>query len=314
MSAPFLPEFEGRLEGLPKDALARVAEAVRAGTFQCGSVARAQYLLVSEAPDRIHFRARTLLTAIGVGLNEVTLARDTDGGIAYTVRFYRWFYYCLCITLVGLAVPGGMLVGRLLGPVVGLRPAFGAGGPWVTFMLGAVFVLGLLWPFLLTALHKPMARSFLEQLVRNASAADAAAGASGACGAKGMGGGYEYVSSLKIMGLPLVHVAFGPLHGRPRGIAKGVIAIGDTAFGVLFALGGVAVGGLALGGVSFGLLTLGGVAIGGVAVGGLAVGVIAVGGLALGGLALGGGAIGYYAYGSGAIGVHAVGGGVVTLR
>ncbi len=167
MGTFFLPEFEGRLpDDLPKDTLARVAGAVSAGTFQSGTAARAQYVMVVEEPDRIHFRARTLLTAIGIGLNDVTLERRPDGRIDYFVSFYRWFYYCLFITLVALAVPAGMLVGRLLGPGLGLRPAFGGGGPWVTFMLAAALVLGLFWPFILTALHKPMARAFLEQLVR----------------------------------------------------------------------------------------------------------------------------------------------------
>lgn len=171
MGTFFRPEFEGSLPNdLPSDALARVAEAVRAGTFQPGPVTRGQYVLVSEEPDRIHFRARTLLTAIGIGLNDVTLDRRSDGRTDYFVSFYRWFYYCLFITLVALAVPVGMLVGRLLGPSLGLRPAFGGGGPWVTFMLGAILVLGPFWPFILAAMHKPMARVFLEQLVRRACA------------------------------------------------------------------------------------------------------------------------------------------------
>ena len=170
MSALFLPEFEGRLPGeLPKDTLARVAEAVRSGSFQSGPVARAQYVMVFEESDRVRFRARTLLTAIGVGLNDVTMQRLNDGEISYFVSFYRWFYYCVVITLVALAVPAGMLVGRLLGPSLGLRPAFGGGGPWVTVMLGAILVLGPFWPFVLTALHKTVARAYLEQLVHASS-------------------------------------------------------------------------------------------------------------------------------------------------
>lgn len=173
MGTTFLPQFEGRLpQDLPPDALARVAEAVRTGTFQPGTAKRGQYELVFEERDRIRFRARTLLTAIGIGLNDVTLERLHDGGISYLVSFYRWFYYCLVITLVGLAVPFGMLVGRIMGPVLGLRPAFGGGGPWTTFLLAAVLVFGLFWPFILTAMHKPMARGFLEQLVRGACAGD----------------------------------------------------------------------------------------------------------------------------------------------
>ncbi len=315
MGTSFLPEFEGRLsDDLPRDALARVAAAVREGTFQSGPAARAQYVLVFEEADRIRFRARTFLTAIGIGLNDVTLQCEPDGGIAYFVSFYRWFYYCLTITLVGLAVPVGILFGRAFAPALGFHPAFGGGGVSVDVFLAAVIVLGLFWPFVLTAMHKPMVRIFLEQLVRRACAEDGSGEAVGLCGRGGTGGRYEYVSSARLFGLPLVHIAFGPQRGGPRGIAKGIIAIGDMAFGVVFALGGVAVGGVSIGGLSVGVLALGGGALGCVAVGGLAVGLIALGGLAVGVLAIGGGAIGYYAVGGGAIGVHAAGGGAVHLR
>jgi hypothetical protein len=315
MGSTFLPQFGGYLpEDLPDDTLARVAEAVRGGTFQPGPSGRTQYVLVFEEADRIRFQARTFLTAIGIGLNDVTLERLRDGRIAYFVSFYRWFYYCLVITLVGLAVPAGMLIGRALGPSLGLRPAFGGGGPWVDAFLCAVMALGLCWPFVLTFLHKPVVRGFLEQLVRRACADGASPHVAGVPGAGGMGGHYEYVSSARLLGLPLVHIAFGPRHGKPRSVAKGVIAIGDVAFGVVLAVGGLAVGGVSLGGVSLGVLALGGCALGGVAVGGLAVGLVAVGGLAVGVVAVGGAAVGYYAVGGGAIGVHAAGGSSFGLR
>ena len=97
----------------------------------------------------------------------------------------------------------------------------------------------------------------------------------------------NYRSSACLLGLPLVHIAIGPAQGSGavRGIAKGWIAIGDIAFGVLFAVGGVAVGGLCLGGFSFGIF----------AIAGLSVGVWAFGGLALGVYAMGGGAIALWA-------------------
>jgi hypothetical protein len=101
----------------------------------------------------------------------------------------------------------------------------------------------------------------------------------------------NYKSSRSLLGLPLVHVAIGPPDGSSgvRGIAKGWIAIGDIAFGVLFAVGGLAVGGLSAGGVSVGVL----------AFAGLSIGIWSVGGLALGAFALGGGAIAVWAAGGG---------------
>lgn len=92
----------------------------------------------------------------------------------------------------------------------------------------------------------------------------------------------EYKSSTTLLGMPLVHVAIGAGQGPgPRGIAKGWIAVGDVAFGVLFAAGGVAFGGLAIGGLGVGGLALGGASIGLWSVGGLALGLVALGGAAI---------------------------------
>jgi zinc protease len=104
----------------------------------------------------------------------------------------------------------------------------------------------------------------------------------------------EYRSSASFLGLPLVHIATGALiHGRyRRGVATAWFAVGDIAIGVLFACGGVALGGISLGGAAIGLLPIGGFAFGLLALGGLALGIVAVGGAALawyaaiGGLAL----------------------------
>lgn len=109
---------------------------------------------------------------------------------------------------------------------------------------------------------------------------------------------YEYISPVKVFGLPLVHIRFGM---GPR-LAKGIIAIGNCAMGVV-AIGGCSLGLLSFGGVSLGLLlALGGVSLGMFALGGLAVGGFAIGGCAVGQwLAIGGGAFSnYLAIGGGA--------------
>jgi serine/threonine protein kinase len=121
--------------------------------------------------------------------------------------------------------------------------------------------------------------------------------------------GYEYRSRRTLWGLPLVHIATGmdPVTGRMR-VARGVIAIGNVAVGVVALGGATAVGFLALGGgVALGLMSFaGGLGLGLLAIGGgAAVGAVALaGGIAVGGLALGGGAVGYYAFGGGAWGAH----------
>ncbi len=104
--------------------------------------------------------------------------------------------------------------------------------------------------------------------------------------------GFEYRSAVAIGDWPLLHICAGvdPVSMRPR-VAKGIVAIGN-----------VAVGGVAIAGLAFGLVTIGGVSIGLLfALGGAAVGLgLSIGGVAVGSVALGGAAIGF---------VHAIGGG-----
>jgi hypothetical protein len=119
----------------------------------------------------------------------------------------------------------------------------------------------------------------------------------------------HYRSNTQLLGLPLIHVAVGPAAGSAgvRGIAKGWIAIGDIAFGIVFALGGLAVGGLSVGGLSVGVLALAGVSIGIWSVGGLALGVFALGGGAIAVVAANGGlaVAREYAAGGAATAAHA---------
>ena len=104
------------------------------------------------------------------------------------------------------------------------------------------------------------------------------------------------------------HVAIGPDPGANeiRGYARGFIAIGDDATGVIaigwVAKGLVAIGGCAIGCFAFGVLSIGAV----LAAGGLALGSLAFGGVALGGVAIGFEAGGFYACGANARGAHVV--------
>lgn len=117
--------------------------------------------------------------------------------------------------------------------------------------------------------------------------------------------GREWKSKQTILGLPLVHLAFGmdPSTGRAR-MAKGIIAIGDQAMGVI-AVGGVAYGGLAIGGVGIGLISFSGLALGlWIAIGGCALGLFSLGGLAIGAVSVGGCAVGYFAAGGSGLAAH----------
>jgi hypothetical protein len=113
----------------------------------------------------------------------------------------------------------------------------------------------------------------------------------------------KYQSSATLLGVPLVHIATGEVvDGRyRRGVATGWFAIGDIAFGILIACGGVTVGGIGVGGIALGLLPIGGLALGLLAFGGVAVGVVAVGGLAVAWHAAVGGLAVAYHYAAGGV-------------
>jgi hypothetical protein len=110
-----------------------------------------------------------------------------------------------------------------------------------------------------------------------------------------------------LLGLPLIDINVSdpmPNEATPR-IARGWIAIGDRAEGILLGFGGIARG----------LIAIGGVACGGIAIGGLSFGLLAIGGLALGWIALAGLALGWQmACGGGAIAWHEAFGGFALAQ
>jgi hypothetical protein len=86
----------------------------------------------------------------------------------------------------------------------------------------------------------------------------------------------------------LVHIRIGgnlALRQRP---VRAWLAVGDVAFGGLFAFGGVAIAPFCMGGLALGLVPFGG----------CAVGLLALGGFSLGWWSFGGCAIGWLAYGA----------------
>ncbi|HEV2456639.1 MAG TPA: sigma-70 family RNA polymerase sigma factor [Verrucomicrobiae bacterium] len=115
---------------------------------------------------------------------------------------------------------------------------------------------------------------------------------------------YEYRSRATFLGLPLFHYRMGRQPGEKVRPAVGWIAIGQVAYGILYASGGVAVGGISAGGISIGLLSFGGVGIG----------LLAFGGLALGGVVMGGTSVGIVASGGLAIAWHAAIGGLASAH
>jgi RNA polymerase sigma factor (sigma-70 family) len=119
---------------------------------------------------------------------------------------------------------------------------------------------------------------------------------------------FEYRSKRTLLGLPLIHIRLRG--GLERGPVKAWIAAGDSAIGVIFAFGAVAIAPISFGGIAVGLLPLGGLAIGPVALGGFSLAIWSFGGFAIGWQAVGGCAIAWNAAVGGAALAHdfAVGG------
>ncbi|MEM8735365.1 MAG: sigma-70 family RNA polymerase sigma factor, partial [Planctomycetota bacterium] len=127
--------------------------------------------------------------------------------------------------------------------------------------------------------------------------------------------GRVYRSKMSFLGRPLLDIQVSDpptdMYAEPKRAktARGWIAIGDNAQGLILAIGSRAQGLIAFGGRAYGIVAVGGLAVGGIAVGGLSLGLLSLGGGALGILAIGGLGIGWDAAGGGAIAWHAAAGG-----
>ena len=162
MQFSFRPEFEGELSAarVPGDFFTRFARRVETGLFLPGSRRRAHYRVRSSSADSLSFEAEDFLTAYNVGLNEVELQRGGTGTISYRVSFHRWSRYArIHGGLLGVVMAALYLVPVLRAQVT----AYAGGAP---LYWGMLLFWSLVWPWLLTALHRPFARMALERILR----------------------------------------------------------------------------------------------------------------------------------------------------
>lgn len=278
----FLPAFEGELEvPVSEDsALAAIADSLRGGRFS----PKSRYRIVEEAPDRLLFQSRGWRTALD-GHNMVLVEACGSGRLHYNVTFRSWFYLVL-------AFFWGLGTLRLAFHAAALFSITGSLEMWEVrwLLFGPLTNLSyLIYPFLLPPLFRLLFQRTFVKRIRVTLLTSFGEGLSDNERLMLQAARRTYKSPRMVCGFPLVHVAFGPqdpLDDDVFGRAKGVIAIGDIAVGVV-AIGGVAKGVVAIGGISAGLLAVGGFAFGGLAAGVISVGLVAVGGLAVGGIAFG---------------------------
>ena len=179
----FVPVFEGHLtvDPLPEDFATLIQRRVESGLLAPGRRDRADYEIISKDRSGLSFVARGLLTIYNVGLNDVTVGRSGANRIRYYVSYWGW---------TRIAVVHGLLLGAALAAAFALYPPMRrdmAGypyGAWLFWGMAAFWCL--IWPWLLSALHKPHAegalRRILAETLGSAPTSEAAEG--GASGAR----------------------------------------------------------------------------------------------------------------------------------
>lgn len=158
----FTPHFSGVVEcpDVPSDFVALMERRVQEGFLACGSHTRNNYAVYDRTQDRITIRAQGLLTALNIGLNEVTLKREDSQRILYEVSYRRWTGYCvaLCATLLAL-----ILAASILADWITTWPPIGELERWSGW--GIAIFFGVCWPWVLTELHKKPAAACLERIL-----------------------------------------------------------------------------------------------------------------------------------------------------
>lgn len=157
----FRPSFEGAVSvaRVPDDFFDRIERRAADGLLVPGERTRAGYRITARSTDSLEFVADGFLTAYALGLNHVRLQRTELTTIAYQVSFARWTRYAVIHGwLVGLAAGAPCLI-----PAVWRDVKAYTYGPQI--YLSMVLFWGLVWPWLLTAIHRPFASKALERIL-----------------------------------------------------------------------------------------------------------------------------------------------------
>ena len=160
---PFIPEFDGQLElvRIPDDFVARIRKRVEEGLLMRGIRRRANYVVRSEGRDEVTFGAEDFLTAYNVGLNDVSVRRSGATTVRYHVTFWRWTWTAVAHSaILGLTFLICFLgIERMRRDVAAY-----AYGPYMFW--GLIIFFCLLWPWILTAIHRKFAEKALRRILR----------------------------------------------------------------------------------------------------------------------------------------------------
>jgi hypothetical protein len=172
------PGFDGQTAIASADAvfLERMKARVQSGLLMGKPHWRSRYTVTRHTQQELAFRASDTMTAINVGLNEVTLRTGGNRHVEYSVRYLRWAAYVVGLgTVLGIFLVSAFLlrgvedeIGRYTfaaDPVVNRN--IGLGLFW-----GLVLFWALGWPWLVIAMHKPFARKLLDRIIREVDGTD----------------------------------------------------------------------------------------------------------------------------------------------
>ncbi len=167
----FVPHVEGTasIRTPASEFLSRFRGRVDAGLLSGQPHPRSRYIVTRAAADRLDVSAADWWTAVNVGLNEVELHASGTGQVRFTIRYWRWATYGIAFSAcLGFALAAVFLALDLRSYVESNR-AFMIPGLSVDQNVVVAWTMvafwGLVWPWLLIALHKRPLRRLMKRLI-----------------------------------------------------------------------------------------------------------------------------------------------------
>lgn len=149
--ARFVGSYESEVEA--EVLLLALSERLEGKLFPMASDKRNAYEVLIRNEHELSFRSTSFLTDINIGLNEVKLSKLGETSLNYEVSFNRWRAYC--IKLCGFLLFCGLIAFILFPNQIPSK---------LSFALNGVF-WGLIWPWILAAMHKKSAEKCLINIL-----------------------------------------------------------------------------------------------------------------------------------------------------
>ena len=160
----FRPRFEGQLtlDRVPEDMTTRIQHRLEQGLLMPGHRGpRTDYRVKAMDSQAITFASHGLLTTCNVGLNDVTVRRNGPNQVQYDVSYWGWTLLAVAYSaLLGLLFLALYLFIPQMRHDVHSYPY----GPLLFWSIVSFFCL--VWPWILSALHRGPAEGALQRILR----------------------------------------------------------------------------------------------------------------------------------------------------